>query len=56
MTIWKGRITGTINDDFEAEGDTEDEARENALMGWRYVEYEDLEVAKIHQIKEDENE
>ncbi len=43
----KVRIKGTINDEVEVEyepGETDDEIREKALMGWRYVEYEDLDT------------
>lgn len=52
MSTWKGRIKGTINDEFEVEGDfaNEDEAREAALEQWRYVEFEDLEVEKIKEV------
>lgn len=51
---FKGRIRGTINDEFEVEADSEDEAREGAIFGWRYVEYEDLRVDDIEEIKDDE--
>lgn len=44
---FRGRIRGTINDEFEVEADSEEEARETALMEWRYVEFEDLEVEEI---------
>lgn len=46
---WTGRIVGTINDEFEVEADTETEARLAALLEWRYVEFEDLEVASIEE-------
>jgi hypothetical protein len=50
MPRWSGKIRGTINSDFEdIEADTEEEAREAALMAWQYVEYEDLEVDTIEQ-------
>ena len=48
---WRGRILGTINDEFEVEADTEEEASEAALMEWRYVEYEDLDVASIEAVE-----
>ena len=44
---WHGYIEGTIRSSFEVEADTEEEAREAALVEWRYVEYEDLEVTSI---------
>jgi len=50
---WRGRICGTINDEFEVEADTEEEASEAALMEWRYVEFEDLEVDDIYQALDD---
>lgn len=49
MPKFTGRIKGTINDEFEVEADTEAEARERALMEWRYVEFEDLEVEDIEE-------
>jgi hypothetical protein len=55
MTTWRGRIKGTINDEFEVEADTEEEAREAALMGWRYVEYEDLEIDSIDADEEEDD-
>ena len=35
------------------EADTEEEASEAALMEWRYVEFEDLEVDDIYQALDD---
>jgi hypothetical protein len=46
MPTYKLRITGTINDEVEVEADSEEEAKEKALMEWRYVEYEDLEAGE----------
>jgi hypothetical protein len=54
MPKWTGRIRGTINDDFEVEADTEEEARESALSDWRYVEFEDLGIDHIEEEKSDE--
>jgi hypothetical protein len=51
MSLWVGRIKGTINDEFEVEADTEDEARQNALDNWQYVEFEDLEVSRIKEVE-----
>lgn len=51
MKTWRGRIRGTINDEFEVEAETEDEAREVALEEWSYVEYEDLDVGKIEEVR-----
>jgi hypothetical protein len=54
---FKARIKGTINDEFVVEVDddtTEEQAREVALEEWRYVEYEDLEVTDIEEVKDDD--
>lgn len=50
---FKGRIGGTINDEFEVDVEddaTEEQAREAALESWRYVEFEDLEVTDIEEV------
>jgi hypothetical protein len=49
MTTFKGTIEGTIRSSFEVEADNEEEAKEAALIEWRYVEYEDLEVTRIEE-------
>lgn len=52
MTRFKGKIKGIINDDFEVDADTEEEARELALEGWQYTEFEDLEIGSIREESE----
>jgi hypothetical protein len=47
-----GRIEGTINDEFDIVAENEDEARDLALMEWRYVEFEDLAVASIQEVED----
>lgn len=53
MTTYEVRIRGTINDAVEVEAATEDEAIENALSVWRFVEYEDLEVDSVKAQSDD---
>jgi hypothetical protein len=47
-----GRIKGTINDEFDIVAENEDEARDLALMEWRYVEFEDLAVDSIQEVED----
>jgi hypothetical protein len=49
MPTFKVRIKGTINDEIEVEAEDVEEARNNALMDWRYVEYEDLWIDDIDE-------
>jgi hypothetical protein len=54
MPKFKGKIKGTISDDFEVEAENEAAAIEAALMGWSYVEFQDLDVESIAEISEPE--
>lgn len=52
MATWKVRVKGTINDVVEVDADDEAGALEEAVMQWRYVEYEDLSAVSAYEAQE----
>lgn len=47
MATWKLKLTATIEDEIEVEAETEEEAINNALRDWSFVEASDWETEVI---------
>ena len=54
MRTWEVRVRGTINDVVIVEADSAEDAHTQALLEWRYVEYEDLEAEVEDEIVDDD--